>query len=166
MQLADEIWYLFELFLCRYHFYNKQTFGSIATPRRQYEHADTCKALFECNFCQKLLLSAQSLIDHKRSIHWGTRFLCPICRVNLKSRKNFKKHVEHHSAGKIKNKHIFNCTLCPKRCKTKDAFDMHMMAKHGAKATSVAVRIKSGKLQKFRGTRFLSNNVMLKRKPC
>ncbi|CAH1798301.1 unnamed protein product [Owenia fusiformis] len=77
---------------------------------------------FECELCNKILMTKGSLKRHHIVTHSNMRpFLCPLCQKALKSKESLAQHMITHNSDKT-----FECPECGLCVKRLDTLQVHM----------------------------------------
>ena len=83
---------------------------------------------FKCNVCDKVLISRQSLIQHKETVHDGVIYRCKICDAPIRSRPNMADHMK-----RMHGNEEFSCDKCNFRTKTRRKLKAHIGNVHSEK---------------------------------
>ncbi|XP_069363457.1 zinc finger protein 271-like [Maniola hyperantus] len=99
-------------------------------PVANEEKGTVSKAVYICDFCQKMFEQRKPLVKH---IHTHTllyRFTCKICQYKSKYKNNLARHMRTHTGG------WYCCTLCQFKCNQNSDLVMHTITHTGEKPYS------------------------------
>ncbi len=77
------------------------------------------------NRCGKLFTSKRALIRHKRAVHTGRKYECPICKKSFSRYDNLQRHKRNLHEN---NKHV--CPICETKFARDDNLRRHAMQVH------------------------------------
>jgi hypothetical protein len=103
--------------------------------------------MVQCDVCAVYLKGEGRLNWHKKAMHSGKRFQCPVCPDrHFSVEANLKIHMMTHSAAMDsswwkKEDGVYHCNLCPNRTFTqKGNLKIHITLIHGKEKTSATER--------------------------
>jgi len=89
-------------------------------------HQNTHTKPFGCSYCDKRFGTNEILTNHELVQHEDPNaFQCHICKKNLTSKKNLKRHIQTHQATKP-----FECPKCLKKFRAKHLLNLHQRNMH------------------------------------
>lgn len=59
----------------------------------------TSKNKLICNFCKQKYSKISNLKQHKKNVHFGRAFVCPICKEQQSSKYSHHRHIDRHHPG-------------------------------------------------------------------
>lgn len=84
------------------------------------------KGRFECDHCQKVCSTRESMITHLRQHLIVERFQCPYCPVSLKYETAIKDHIKSHDPSTYK----LTCEVCGESFRSTHTLKRHIYSKH------------------------------------
>ena len=73
--------------------------ATFANPQARACHVNThtgVRPLHACKLCSRTFMSSSGLRKHVMTVHFGRKFICPVCNKGFTQSHNFKHHMNKH----------------------------------------------------------------------